>query len=130
MHLVGVDGMPRRVADYYDQFATLNAIISVSSFLFGLSFLLFVYNIVASWRHGPIAEANPWRAHPLEWQVSSPPPIFNFDEVPTVVGGPYEYGVPGAVHGVFKKPEVPVGAGSAGGSGSGGGGSATTTADE
>jgi cytochrome c oxidase subunit 1 len=36
--------------------------------------------------------------------VSSPPPIFNFDEVPTVVGGPYEYGVPGAVHGVFKTP--------------------------
>jgi cytochrome c oxidase subunit 1 len=38
----------------------------------------------------------------LEWQVSSPPPIFNFDTIPTVVGGPYEYGVPGAVHGIFK----------------------------
>jgi cytochrome c oxidase subunit 1 len=37
--------------------------------------------------------------------VSSPPPIFNFDAVPTVVGGPYEYGVPGAVHGIFKTPE-------------------------
>ena len=37
----------------------------------------------------------------LEWQVSSPPPVFNFDRVPTVVGGPYEYGVPGAVHGIF-----------------------------
>jgi cytochrome c oxidase subunit 1 len=36
--------------------------------------------------------------------VSSPPPIFNFDSVPTVVGGPYEYGVPGAVHGIFKSP--------------------------
>jgi cytochrome c oxidase subunit I len=36
--------------------------------------------------------------------VSSPPPIFNFDAVPTVVGGPYEYGVPGAVHGIFKSP--------------------------
>jgi cytochrome c oxidase subunit 1 len=36
--------------------------------------------------------------------VSSPPPIFNFDTVPTVVGGPYEYGIPGAVHGVFKTP--------------------------
>jgi cytochrome c oxidase subunit 1 len=104
MHLVGVDGMPRRVADYADEFATINAIISVSSFLFGLSFLVFVYNIVASWRHGPLAPANPWRAHTLEWQVSSPPPVFNFDEIPTVVGGPYEYGVPGAVHGVFKTP--------------------------
>jgi cytochrome c oxidase subunit I len=104
MHLVGVDGMPRRVADYASQFATINAIISVSSFLFGLSFLVFVYNILASWRHGPLAPANPWRAHTLEWQVSSPPPVFNFDEIPTVVGGPYEYGVPGAVHGVFKTP--------------------------
>ena len=50
------------------------------------------------------AAANPWRGLTLEWQVSSPPPIFNFDAVPTVVGGPYEYGVPGAVHGIFKSP--------------------------
>jgi cytochrome c oxidase subunit 1 len=111
MHLVGIDGMPRRVADYSSQFATLNAIISISGFLFGLSFLIFVYNMIASWRHGPAADGNPWRAHTLEWQVSSPPPIFNFDDVPTVVGGPYEFGVPGAVHGVFKERE-PVGAGS------------------
>jgi cytochrome c oxidase subunit 1 len=111
MHLVGIDGMPRRVADYADQFATLNALISVSSFVFGLSFLVFLYNMVTSWRHGPKAAANPWRAHTLEWQVSSPPPVFNFDEIPTVVGGPYEYGVPGAVHGVFKDKPQPVPAG-------------------
>ena len=37
----------------------------------------------------------------IEWQVSSPPPKFNFDEIPQVVGGPYEYGVPGARHAVF-----------------------------
>ena len=54
------------------------------------------------WRGGPRAPANPWRSLTLEWQVSSPPPIFNFDRVPTVVGGPYEYGVPGAVHGIFQ----------------------------
>src|SRR4051812_32515279 len=74
MHLVGVDGMPRRVADYSDNFATLNAFISVSSFLFGLSFLVFVYNIVASWRHGPLAPANPWRAATPEGEGGPPPP--------------------------------------------------------
>jgi cytochrome c oxidase subunit 1 len=106
MHFVGIDGMPRRVADYAEGFATLNLLISISSFIFGMSFLIFLYNMITSWRHGPKAAANPWRAHSIEWQVSSPPPVFNFDEVPTVVGGPYEYGVPGAVHAVFKEKEA------------------------
>jgi cytochrome c oxidase subunit 1 len=105
--------MPRRVADYAHQYAAWNAFISASAFIFGMTFFIFLYNIITSWRHGPAAEANPWRAHTLEWQVSSPPPIFNFDEVPTVVGGPYEYGVPGAVHGVFKE-RAPVVAGGGG----------------
>ncbi len=83
--------------------------ISISAFLFGLSFLVFLYNMITSWRNGPKAAANPWRAHSIEWQVSSPPPIFNFDEIPTVVGGPYEYGVPGAVHAVFGDQKAPVG---------------------
>jgi cytochrome c oxidase subunit 1 len=111
MHIIGVQGMPRRVYDYADKFATWNLIISISSFMLGLSTLVFAYNMVASWRGGPRAVANPWRALTLEWQVSSPPPIFNFDAIPTVVGGPYEYGVPGAVHGVFKGAEVPAPAG-------------------
>ncbi len=106
MHLIGLQGMPRRVADYATQFATWNLIISLASFVIGLSTLVFVYNMVTSWARGPRAAANPWRALTLEWQVSSPPPIFNFDALPTVVGGPYEYGVPGAVHGVFRGAEV------------------------
>jgi cytochrome c oxidase subunit 1 len=69
--------------------------------------LVFAYNFIASWAGGPRAPGNPWRARTLEWQVSSPPPIFNFDEIPQVVGGPYEYGVPGARHAIFgaAKPE-------------------------
>jgi cytochrome c oxidase subunit I len=113
MHLIGIQGMPRRVAEYADKFAGWNLFISFSAWILGLSTLIFLYNMVASWRAGPRASANPWRALTLEWQVSSPPPIFNFDAVPTVVGGPYEYGVPGAVHGIFKKPTegAPVAAG-------------------
>jgi cytochrome c oxidase subunit 1 len=111
MHIIGVQGMPRRVYDYADKFATWNLIISICAFILGLSTLIFAYNMIASWRGGPRAVANPWRALTLEWQVSSPPPIFNFDAIPTVVGGPYEYGVPGAVHGVFKGAEVPAPAG-------------------
>jgi cytochrome c oxidase subunit 1 len=99
--------------------------ISIASFFLGLSALVFAYNMIASWRGGPIAESNPWNALTLEWQVTSPPPIFNFDAIPTVVGGPYEYGVPGAVHGVLNKggAEVPQPAGATahgGGHGHGG----------
>ena len=102
MHVIGVQGMPRRVADYAAEFGAMNVAITLASFLLGLSTLVFLYNMVVSWRLGPRASANPWRALTLEWQVSSPPPIFNFDAVPTVVGGPYEYGIPGAVHGIFQ----------------------------
>ena len=100
MHWLGLQGMPRRVADYDPRFATLNFIISICAFLLGASTLVFLYNIIHSWARGPIAPANPWRALSLEWQVSSPPPIFNFDEPPQVVGGPYEFGVPGARHAI------------------------------
>jgi cytochrome c oxidase subunit 1 len=101
MHILGLDGMPRRVSTYASKFADLNLFISLASFALGASTLVFLYNIVTSWRGGPVSVANPWRGLTLEWQVSSPPPIFNFDRLPTVVGGPYEYGVPGAVHGIF-----------------------------
>src|SRR3954470_22033653 len=109
MHIIGLQGMPRRVSTYASQFADLNLFISIASFGLGLSTLIFLYNMVTSWRGGPVAEANPWRALTLEWQVSSPPPVFNFDRVPTVVGGPYEYGVPGAVHGIFAPPPAAAG---------------------
>jgi cytochrome c oxidase subunit 1 len=101
MHWVGLLGMPRRVSDYAEEFADVNLFISIASFVLGASVFVFFYNMIVSWARGPAAGANPWRSMTLEWQVSSPPPVFNFDEIPTVVGGPYEYGVPGARHAVM-----------------------------
>jgi cytochrome c oxidase subunit 1 len=108
MHWVGLVGMPRRVADFDEQFANVNLFISIASFALGASFIIFFYNAIVSWKRGPVAEANPWRAMTLEWQVSSPPPVFNFDEIPQVVGGPYEYGVPGAKHAILTSEPAPV----------------------
>ncbi|HEV2981786.1 MAG TPA: cbb3-type cytochrome c oxidase subunit I, partial [Solirubrobacteraceae bacterium] len=109
MHILGLQGMPRRVATYAAKFADLNLFISIVSFALGLSTLIFLYNMVTSWRGGPRSVANPWRGLTLEWQVTSPPPVFNFDRIPTVVGGPYEYGVPGAVHGILAPTPATVG---------------------
>jgi cytochrome c oxidase subunit I len=114
MHILGTLGMPRRVADYLPKFADLNMFISLASFGLGISTIIFLYNMITSWRFGEIAPANPWHAMTLEWQVSSPPPTFNFDEIPQVVGSPYEYGVPGAQHAILapskarEMEEVPV----------------------
>jgi cytochrome c oxidase subunit 1 len=111
MHYIGLQGMPRRVADYAPRFADINLFISIASFGLGASTIVFLYNMARSWRWGEAAVGNPWRAMSLEWQVSSPPPIFNFDEIPQVVGTPYEYGVPGAQHAIFGAPKPePVGA--------------------
>ncbi|MEZ5155739.1 MAG: cbb3-type cytochrome c oxidase subunit I [Solirubrobacterales bacterium] len=101
MHWVGMEGMPRRVADYAAQFGDWNLVISIFSFFLGAAQLIFVYNMIVSWRWGPKAGPNPWRAKTIEWQVSSPPPRFNFDEIPRVVGGPYEFGLPNARHAIM-----------------------------
>ncbi len=105
MHWLGLHGMPRRVATYDDRFGTLNAVISGASMVMGVGMLIFAYNIIQSWRKGPAAPWNPWRGRSLEWLVSSPPSLFNFEATPQVVGGPYQYGVPGARHAVVFAPE-------------------------
>jgi cytochrome c oxidase subunit 1 len=101
MHWIGMQGMPRRVADYAAEFGNWNLVISISAFLLGAAQLIFIYNMVVSWKWGPRAGSNPWRSKTIEWQVSSPPPRFNFPVIPRVVGPPYEFGTPGAMHAVM-----------------------------
>src|SRR6202790_4442065 len=64
MHILGMQGMPRRVATYAAKFADLNLFISIASFGLGLSTLIFIYNVITSWRGGALAAANPWRGPP------------------------------------------------------------------
>jgi cytochrome c oxidase subunit I len=89
MHTLGLEGMPRRIATYPGGFGeegwgATNAFITVASFLVALSVLLFVINMVTSWRSGEVAGDDPWEGNTLEWATSSPPPPYNFDHVPPV----------------------------------------------
>jgi hypothetical protein len=105
MHWLGLQGMPRRVATYDDRFADMNMFISAASGIMTIAVIIFFYNMINSWVRGPKAPWNPWRGRTLEWLVSSPPSLFNFEATPQVVGGPYQYGVPGARHAVVFAPE-------------------------
>lgn len=105
MHWQGLQGMPRRVSDYDPRFEMVNSIETVGSYMLGIATIVFFYNMVVSWKSGPKAPWNPWRGRTLEWMVSSPPPLFNFDVIPQVVGGPYQYGIPDARHAVVFAPE-------------------------
>jgi cytochrome c oxidase subunit I len=117
MHYPGIQGMNRRIADYPAAYETVNLIVSISSFLLGASFILFLANMIYSWAAGKRAVANPWKIRTLEWQTPSPPPHDNFPAPPVVTGHPYDYGVKGSVHGFV--PEAPPSGSPAGGSGGG-----------
>jgi cytochrome c oxidase subunit 1 len=104
MFLVGIAGMNRRVAEYPEDFVTGNVIVSIASFVLGLSFVSFIANMVWSWSKGPVAGDNPWGARTLEWQTTSPPPHENFETPPEVIGDPYDYGVPGSIHANMNPP--------------------------
>jgi len=85
-HLLGLDGMPRRVYTYPDVpgWAVMNLISTIGAFVLGISVLVLLGNVVLSLRHGETAGDNPWNAWTLEWATSSPPPEHNFDAVPPV----------------------------------------------
>ena len=86
-HLLGLQGMPRRVPDYVDSygFDWMNLISSVGAALLGASTLPFLWNAWRSWRRGEPAGDDPWQAHTLEWATTSPPPADNFvDPLPPI----------------------------------------------
>ena len=91
MFVVGLMGMPRRVADYDPAFAVPNFITSIFAFLLIASVALLFYDVVVSWVAGKKAVANPWGALTLEWQTPTPVPLENFEKIPVVTSGPHNY---------------------------------------
>jgi cytochrome c oxidase subunit I len=86
MHVVGLDGMPRRVYTYPAGMGwdIWNAIETVGAFIIALGVLAFMYNVYKSLKQGEIAGPDPWDARTLEWSIPSPPPVYNFAEIPVV----------------------------------------------
>lgn len=91
-HIVGMQGMPRRVAEYAPYYQGMNIIISLSGFVLGISTFVLLYNMVWSLYRGQIATSNPWKALTLEWMTTSPPPPYNFIGDPIPFEDPYGYG--------------------------------------
>jgi cytochrome c oxidase subunit I len=82
---LGLDGMPRRIADYHiDSWQPANLASTVGAFLVGASTLPFLWNVFRSLRRGAPAGADPWEGNSLEWSTSSPPPSHNFHELPPI----------------------------------------------
>ena len=93
-HWLGLNGMPRRVAEYDPQFQLINQFSSVGALLMAISTLPFLWNVIASALQGEIAGDNPWNALTPEWLTSSPPPVENWKGEAPLVTNPYAYGTP------------------------------------
>ncbi|QIX24939.1 cytochrome c oxidase subunit I [Agrobacterium pusense] len=86
MHILGLQGMPRRIYTYQPEmpWAGLNLFVSLSAVVLATGFLVFFIDVVRSFAKGRPAGDNPWGAATLEWATASPPPPFNFRSIPVV----------------------------------------------
>jgi cytochrome c oxidase subunit 1 len=86
MHQLGLAGMPRRIADYASTtgWNELNLAATIGGFVIAFSMLPFFWNVLISLRSGKIAGSDPWEGNTLEWATTSPPPPYNFDDLPEI----------------------------------------------
>ncbi len=84
-HLLGLEGMPRRIASYNNESWTfLNMLSTTGAFMIAVSMIPFMINIVITFRKPKGAANNPWEGNTLEWWTTSPPPVHNFDDFPEI----------------------------------------------
>ena len=87
MHFVGLNGMPRRIYTYSSEFGWehMNQLASIGYIVMALGFLVFMYNLWQT-RNSRRVSHDPWDAPGVEWTISSPPPPYNFAEIPQILG--------------------------------------------
>jgi cytochrome c oxidase subunit 1 len=89
--IVGYQGMPRRYYAYAPEYQVLNVMSTAGASILAVGYILPLIYLFWSMREGEVAGDNPWGATGLEWQTESPPPTYNFAEIPVVTAGPYQY---------------------------------------
>jgi cytochrome c oxidase subunit 1 len=90
--ILGWMGMPRRSYHYLPQFQLYHVISTVGSWILVIGLFTMLFNLLMSLVRGKkITENNIWGGETLEWQVQTPPITENFEEIPSVIDGPYEY---------------------------------------
>ena len=97
MQVLGMQGMPRRYYDYLPEFARLNLVATVGSWILAVGLVIVVLNLWRGLFRGEPFTGNPWGGATLEWSIATPPPTENFEEDPVVTHGPYDFkgaGVP------------------------------------
>ena len=111
MHIVGIGGMQRRIADLTKypelvKWMPLNRFMTISAFLLFAWQIPFLYNFFKSMVAGEKCGNNPWKANSLEWQATSPPWYENFEVIPEVHRGPYEFSSPEVEEDYFVQTRV------------------------
>ncbi|MBL4644933.1 MAG: cytochrome c oxidase subunit I [Rhizobiales bacterium] len=85
-HFLGLNGMPRRIVDYPDAFASWNYVSSIGSYMSAFAVLIFLYGVYEAFARKRVAGDNPWGvgATTLEWQLPSPPPFHQWEKLPRI----------------------------------------------
>ncbi len=86
MHILGLEGMPRRIANYAPDtgWSDLNLLATIGGFTIAASMIPFLWNVFTTLRSGELAGDDPWEGNTLEWATTSPPPPYNFDRLPEI----------------------------------------------
>ena len=114
LFITGAAGDHRRIHDYRQfpdlaraDLQNLRMIATIATVAMLAAQVIFFYNFFKSMKSGKRAGNNPWNANTLEWAAASPPPHGNFEVLPSVYRGPYEYSVPGRESDFWPQDEPP-----------------------